>query len=95
MNELFATFGLLEWKPWVSALLLPPVPLLLMLLLAWWWQRRRPALATLLLMMAVLGLWFSQCQISGELLERQLAVAPSLSTQRLAELRRNGAPRLH
>lgn len=89
MNDLFTTFGLLEWKPWVSALLLPPVPLLLLLLLAWWWQRRRPAVATLLLLLAVLGLWFSQCQITGELLERQLAVAPSLSSQRLAELRRN------
>lgn len=88
MNDIFATFGLLDWKPVVSALLLPPVPLLVMLLLAWWWQRRRPALATLLLMLAVLGLWFSHCQITGELLERQLSVAPSLSTQRLAELRR-------
>ncbi len=90
MNELFATFGLLEWKPWVSALLLPPIPLLLMLLLAWWWQRRRPVVSTLLLLLAVVGLWFSQCQITGELLERQLAVSPSLSTQRLAELRRSG-----
>ncbi len=91
MNDIFSTLGLLEWKPLVSALLLPPLPLLLMLLLAWWWQRRRPALSTLLLMLAVLGLWFSQCQITGELLERQLSVAPSLSTQRLAELRRSSA----
>lgn len=89
MNDLFATFGLLDWKPVAAAWLLPPVPLLLMLLLAWWWQRRRPALATSLLMTAVLGLWFSHCQITGELLERQLAMAPTLSTQRLAELRRN------
>lgn len=88
MNDIFATLGLLDWKPLVASLLLPPVPLLAMLLLAWWWQRRRPALSTLLLMLAVIGLWFSQCQITGELLERQLAVAPSLSTQRLAELRR-------
>lgn len=89
MNDLFATFGLLDWKPVAAALLLPPVPLLLMLLLAWWWQRRRPALATTLLMTAVLGLWFGHCQITGELLERQLAMAPTLSTQRLAELRRS------
>ncbi len=89
MNDIFATFGLLDWKPVVSALLLPPVPLLLLLLLAWWWQRRRPALATVLLMFCVGTLWFSQCQITGELLERQLSVAPSLSSQRLAELRRS------
>jgi len=88
LNDLFSTFGLLEWKPWVAALLLPPVPLLGLLLLAWWWQRRRPALSTLLLMVSVLALWFSQCQVTGALLERQLTPMPSLSTQRLAELRR-------
>lgn len=89
MNDLFTTFGLLDWKPFAAAMLLPPVPLLLMLLLSWWWQRRHPALSTALLLTAVLGLWFSHCQITGELLERQLSVAPTLSTQRLAELRRS------
>ena len=88
MNDIFFTLGLLPWKPLVSALLLPPVPLLLLLLLAWWWQRRRPALATVLLMSAVLSLWLGQCQVTGALLEQQLLVAPSLSGQRLADLRR-------
>lgn len=91
MNDIFATLGLLDWKPWVSALLLPPVPLLWGLLLAWWWQRRRPALATVLLLGSVTALWFSQCQVTGALLERRLAVAPSLSMTRLAELRRGGS----
>lgn len=89
VNDLFATFGLLDWKPLAAALLLPPVPLLMLLLLASWWQRRRPALATTLLLTAVLGLWFSHCHVTGELLERQLAMTPTLSTQRLAELRRS------
>ena len=88
MNDFFSTFGLLEWKPWVAAMLLPPVPLLGMLLLAWWWQRRRPGLSTLLLMTSVLALWFSQCQVTGALLERQLSPSPSLSAQRIADLRR-------
>ena len=91
MNDIFSTLGLLDWKPWVAALLLPPVPLLWLLLLAWWWQRRRPALATVLLLGSVLALWFSQCQVTGALLERQLTVAPSLSMQRIAELRRASA----
>ena len=91
MNDLFATLGVLEWKPWVAALLLPPVPLLGLLLLAWWWQRRRPALATLLLLGSVLALWFSQCQVTGALLEGPLTSTPSLSMQRIAELRRAGA----
>ena len=89
VNQVFATLGLLEWKPLVATLLLPPVPWLVMLLLAWWWQRRRPGWATFLQLTAVLGLWFSHCQVTGGLLERQLTVAPTLSTQRLAELRRS------
>ena len=88
VNDLFSTFGLLNWKPWVSALLLPPVPLLLVLLLAWWLQRRRPGLATVLLLGAVVALWFSQCQVTGALLERQLSATPSLSMPHVAELRR-------
>jgi uncharacterized SAM-binding protein YcdF (DUF218 family) len=91
VNDIFTFFGLLEWKPWVAAMLLPPVPLLGMLLLAWWWQRRRPAVSTLLLMVSVVALWFSQCQVTGALLERQLATTPSLSIQRLAELKRGMA----
>lgn len=91
VNDIFSTFGVLDWKPWVSTLLLPPLPLLLMLLLAWWWQRRRPATATLLLMVAVVGLWFSHCQVTGALLERRLVLSPSLSIARVAELRRSAA----
>ncbi len=89
VTDIFATFGLLEWKPWVTVLLLPPIPLLWLLLLAWWWQRRRPATATLLLLGSVVLLWFSQCQVTGALLERSLSAAPSLSIQRMAELRRS------
>lgn len=88
MNDALATFGLLDWKPLLTAFVLPPVPLLVMLVMAWWWQRRRPLLATVLLMSAVAGLWASQCLGFGVLLERQLAVAPALSATRLAELRR-------
>lgn len=91
MNDVFATLGLLEWKPWVAGLLLPPVPLLWLLLLAWWWQRRRPAASTALLMVSVVGLWFSQCQVTGALLERQLSATPSLSMPRLADLKRSMA----
>jgi uncharacterized SAM-binding protein YcdF (DUF218 family) len=90
VNDIFSTLGLLDWKPWVATLLLPPVPLLWLLLLAWWWQRRRPALATLLLMGSVLALWFSQCQVTAALLEQQLTVSPSLSMQRITEMRRGG-----
>lgn len=88
MNDIFATIGLLDWKPLLTALLLPPVPLLLLVLLAWWWRQRHAALATVTLTLALLGLWFTQCQVSASLLEQHLATAPALTPARLADLRR-------
>lgn len=91
MNDLIATFGLLDWKPLVGALLLPPVPLMVLLLLSWRWRARRPAGATLLLLLTLVLLWLSHTQAVGRFLERQLAVTPTLSATRLAELRREVA----
>lgn len=89
VNEIFATFGLLNWKPLVGVLLLPPVPMLALILLAWRLRGRRPLAATLLLGMSLLALWFSQCQAIGQWLERPLATGPTLSPSRLADLRRS------
>lgn len=91
MNDLLSGLGLLDWKPWITALLLPPVPLLVLLVLAWWWQRRRPLLATLLTWLSLGLLWFSHCHVSGRLLERQLSTAPVLTPARIVELRRSQA----
>ena len=88
MNETFATLGLLDWKPFVTALLLPPVPLLLLVLLAWQQRERRPLAAYLLLSLSVVALWLSHCLAAGLWLERQLAVAAELSPTRVAEWRR-------
>jgi uncharacterized SAM-binding protein YcdF (DUF218 family) len=93
VNELFATFGLLDWKPLVTALLLPPLPWLVMVLGAAWLRPRRPALAAMLLLLALTGGWLSHCQGFGALLERTLDVPPALSPARVADLRRNLAGR--
>ena len=87
MNDLLANLGLLDWKPVLGVLLLPPVPLLALLLLGGWWRARRPVAAGALTVLAIVGLWLSNCQAVGRFLERQLAVAPTLGASRLAELR--------
>lgn len=87
MNALLTNLGLLDWKPLLGALLLPPVPLLLLLLLAWAWRGRHALLSGLALGLALLGLWFSQCLVTAALLERGLASAPVLNPTRLAALR--------
>lgn len=89
LNATFSALGLLDWKPTLTALLLPPVPLLLMLLMAWWWRNTRALLAAFMLIASLLGLWFSQCEVTGALLERRLATAPVLTPERLADLRRS------
>ncbi len=88
VNNFFATADLLDWKPLLTALLLPPVPLLLLIVLAWWWRARRAALASITLTFALLGLWFTQCQVTATLLEQYLATTPALTPARLADLRR-------
>lgn len=93
MNETFAALGLLNWKPLVGILLLPPVPMVLAILLAWRLRARRPAAATLLLLASLLALWLSHCEAIGQWLERPLSAAPALSPTRLADLRRSLAGR--
>jgi uncharacterized SAM-binding protein YcdF (DUF218 family) len=88
VNETFAALGLLDWKPIVGALLLPPVPLLVLILLAWLQRGRRPVLAQLMLLLSMVGLWLSLCQVTGVWLERQLTVAAELSPARLIDWRR-------
>ena len=87
VNSLLTHLGLLDWKPPLGALLLPPVPLLILLLLAWVWRGRQALLSGLALGLALLGLWFSHCLVTAALLERGLSSAPVLTPPRLAALR--------
>ncbi len=89
MNDAFATLGLLDWKPLITALVLPPVPWLLLLLLGWSWRRVRPVFGRLCMVLALVGLWLCHCQGLGRLLERQLSVAPAIAPTRLVEIKRS------
>jgi uncharacterized SAM-binding protein YcdF (DUF218 family) len=85
LNETFAALGLLDWKPVLGALLLPPVPLLLAIVLAWRLRERRPLVAGLLLLLSMAGLWLGMTLAGGQWLERQLVVSAELSPARLSE----------
>lgn len=89
MNDLFATLGLLDWKPLAGAMLTPPVPLLLMAVLAWRLRMRRPITATLCMLLATIGLWFSLCSVTGQWLERQWALSAALSPAQVNDWRRS------
>jgi uncharacterized SAM-binding protein YcdF (DUF218 family) len=89
MNELFFTLGIESWKPWVTALVLPPVPLLLLVLVGARLMFRRRLLAWLLILLAVLGLWFSASGALGTTLVRVLTKPPpALIEREVAELRK-------
>lgn len=89
MNELFFTLGIESWKPWVTALVLPPVPLLLLVLVGARLMFRRRLLAWVVILLAVLGLWFSATGALGTTLLRLLTKPPpALIEREIAELKR-------
>ncbi len=93
VNETFAALGLLNWKPVIGALLLPPVPLLVLVWVAWRLGQRRRWAGGLVLTLALAGLWLSHSQAVGAWLERRLLAPPALSPQQVADLRRSLADR--
>ena len=93
MNETFVALGLANWKPVISAFLLPPAPFILMALLAWVLRRSARGLSTGLLLTALFGLWLSHCEGFASLLERGLASPPPLSVAQVGDLRRALAAR--
>lgn len=92
MNEIFLSLGIESWKPVLSALLLPPVPLLLLTLVGARMILWRRGLGWLVVLLSVLGLWFGACSAVGEWLQGTLlSPPPALTSERVAELRRNVA----
>lgn len=76
MHDLWASWGLTGWKPWVSAWLLPPMPWIVMVLwgarrlahkqrVGWWWTG-----------VACVGLWASGAAQVGTWLETALLRPP-------------------
>src|SRR5262245_19317760 len=95
-NDILAAVGASSAKPLVSVLLLPPVPLLLLGLAgAALLARRRLRSGWTLTLLAVVGLWLSQCQGMGRVLQAALLPPlPALSPQDVAALKRGPARRV-
>lgn len=89
VNEVFVALGLSDWKAFISALLMPPVPGLLGLALAWKWHSRHRLMAPLLFALSIALLWLSTCQAPGAWLERQWASNQALRPDRMGDLRRS------
>lgn len=92
MNDIFATVGIVSWKPVIGALLLPPVPLILLMLVGGHLLYGRRRIGWAVLIAAALGLWFMCTAAAGMALSRLLLAPPrALSPAEVGALR--GAPK--
>lgn len=88
MNQIFLALGLETWKPFVAALLIPPVPWLALILVAAWllWRRRRGGWP--LMLSALLATWFSCTVYLAEHVQRWLLHPPeALAGEQISQLR--------
>ncbi|HSW07947.1 YdcF family protein [Aquabacterium sp.] len=91
MNQLFVTLGIEAWKPWLSALVMPPIPLLLLVLLGARLLPRRRALGWTCVSAGLIGLWAMCTTGLGYLLMEQLTQPPpALSAAQLNDLAKPG-----
>ncbi len=89
MNEIFLSLGIESWKPWVTALLLPPVPFIVLVLAGARLMFRRRMLAWLLVLLGVVGIWFSTTEVAARGLRNWLLPPTrALSPSEINELRR-------
>ena len=92
VNSLFVSLGIESWKPFVAALLLPPVPLLLLVLIGARLLLPRRGLGWLVIVAAVALLWLSACSGAARLLSQAFLQPPAaLSFDRIRELRADAA----
>lgn len=88
VNQLFVMLGIESWKPFVAALLLPPVPLIVLMLVGARLILPRRGLGWLLVLLGAALLWLSSTLAFGHFLGRSLLeLPPALSQARVAELR--------
>ena len=87
---MFSAFGAIDWKPFITALLLPPVPLLVLLVVGMVLRWRRPLAGLAVITVSLLLMWFSHCQATANWLERRWLRPPAaLTPERLQTLRRS------
>lgn len=92
MNEIFLSLGIESWKPYLSTLLLPPVPFLFLVLVGARLMFRRRLLAWFLILLSVAGIWLSCTTAIAHLLYvGAVKPPPPLTEAQVAELKK--APR--
>lgn len=88
MNQIFTLLGLASWKPYLAALLLPPVPLILLMLIGARLILPRRGLGWTVILLTAILTWLSATTGAATLLARALLnVPPVLSTARIAEIK--------
>ena len=88
MNSLFMMLDIESWKPFLVALMLPPVPFLLMALVGARLILPRRGLGWLVILLSVVGLWLSACGGVAHLLETFVVKEPpALTRDRIAEIK--------
>lgn len=91
MHSLISLLGIENWKPVLTALLLPPVPLLLAVLVGARLMLPRRGWGWLVVLLSVAGLWLTACTGFARLIEPMLlSPSPALRPDRIAELRTEG-----
>ncbi len=89
MNEVFFSLGIESWKPWISGLLLSPIPLLLMVLVGARLMWRRRLLAWALVLLGCGALWLSSTEAVGNGLKQWLIKPPpALTREQISALKR-------
>jgi uncharacterized SAM-binding protein YcdF (DUF218 family) len=66
MNELLFTLGIEAWKPWITAIILPPVPFLVLIVAGARVMYRRRLLSWSLILLGVAGIWLSCSTAVGQ-----------------------------
>ena len=76
MNDLFVMLGIEDWKPTLSAFIMPPLPFLLLVLVGGRLMFRRRLLAWGLLLFSVAGIWLTCTPALATLLSNALLQPP-------------------
>jgi uncharacterized SAM-binding protein YcdF (DUF218 family) len=95
VNSLFVFLGIESWKPFLTALMLPPVPLLLMILVGARLMLPRRGWGWSLIVTGVVLLWLSTCVGSAIFIEEfLLRPGPALKADRIAQLKAEAKSKL-
>lgn len=88
MNSFFVLLGIENWKPILTALLLPPVPLLVLVLVGAWLLSTRRRLGWPVLLGGLGLLWLTASHAPAQLFAQvALSVPPALTAERIRDLK--------